>query len=462
MDEKEKQIKSILNELKKGESQNIEFKESLKLIKEIGATISAFSNSGGGTVYIGIPDKGKIIGVDIGSNTIENLANQIKTNTDPQIYPEIEIKEIHDKKIILIKVKESIEKPVFYKNHAYQRIGKSTHLVETSQIRKLAKESGEKIYWDEQVCERATIDDIDEEKVKWFLKKAKYERNIGVEPETPVIEALERLELIKNSKLTNAAILLFGKKPQTFFYLAEVRCARFKGNEPVKPFLDMKIFKGNIIEQVDKSLNFALEHIPMRVYLTGKPEREEKYQYPPDAIREGIINCICHRDYEIAGNVQIRVFDDRIELWGCGLLPKPLMPEDLKKKHKSILRNPLIAKCFFLINYVEQWGTGTNDMIQMCIDYDLPEPLFENIAGNLVVTFRKTHITEKTTDNLNLNERQIRIIKYINKNREITTGKCADLLNVSADTALRELSKLMSLGLVKQEGIGRSIHYVPL
>ena len=151
MDEKEKRIKSILNELKKGESQNIEFKESLKLIKEIGATISAFSNSGGGTVYIGIPDKGKIIGVDISSNTMENMANHIKTNTDPQIYPEIEIKEIHDKKIILIKVKESIEKPVFYKNHAYQRIGKSTHLVETSQIRKLAKESGEKIYWDEQV-----------------------------------------------------------------------------------------------------------------------------------------------------------------------------------------------------------------------------------------------------------------------------------------------------------------------
>ncbi|OYT35005.1 MAG: hypothetical protein B6U87_01175 [Candidatus Aenigmarchaeota archaeon ex4484_52] len=83
-----------MNKLNKQENQNTEFKESLKLLKEIGETISAFANSGRGTVYIGISDKGKIIDIDIKKNTIENLTNHIKANTDSKIYPEIQIKEI--------------------------------------------------------------------------------------------------------------------------------------------------------------------------------------------------------------------------------------------------------------------------------------------------------------------------------------------------------------------------------
>jgi len=144
------------------------------------------------------------------------------------------------------------------------------------------------------------------------LRKAKYERKFDVESEIPVREALDRLGLMKNGRLTNASILLFGRNPQKFFLQAETRCARFKGAKPVKPFLDMKVFGGSVFDQVDKSLNFVLEHIPMKVYLAGKPEREEKYEYPPDAVREAIINAICHRNYEGSTNVQIRVFNDRV------------------------------------------------------------------------------------------------------------------------------------------------------
>lgn len=61
-----------------------------------------------------------------------------------------------------------------------------------------------------------------------------------------------------------------------------------------------------------------------------KIERQEKWEYPPDAVREAIVNAVCHRDYESTGNIQIRVFDDRIEIWGCGPLPQPLTPDDLK------------------------------------------------------------------------------------------------------------------------------------
>ena len=78
-------------------------------------------------------------------------------------------------------------------------------------------------------------------------------------------------------------------------------------------------------------------------------ERVETWEYPIDAIREAVTNAICHRDYEEYANVQVRIFDDRVEIWGCGSLPEPLTVDDLKHSHRSILRNPLIGKCLFLI-----------------------------------------------------------------------------------------------------------------
>lgn len=126
-----------------------------------------------------------------------------------------------------------------------------------------------------------------------------------------------------------------------------------------------------------------------------------------EALREAITNAICHRNYKISSNVQIRIFDDRVEVWGYGSLPKPLTIEDLKKKHDSVLRNPLIGKCFFLIKYIEQWGTGTNRMIELCQKYRLPEPTFEEIGGSFVVTFRKSRISEEIMKGLSEEEKII-------------------------------------------------------
>ncbi len=138
-----------------------------------------------------------------------------------------------------------------------------------------------------------------------------------------------------------------------------------------------------------------------------------KWEYPIEAIREAITNAICHRDYKIASNVQVRIFDDRLEVWGCGPLPEPLTVEDLKKEHRSILRNPLIGRCFFLAKFIEEWGTGTNKIIEKCLEHglqeslapfqtlieqsslSLPEPLFEETSGSLVVTFRKYEISDE-------------------------------------------------------------------
>jgi len=108
--------------IERGETQSLEFKESSGLKDEIGETVSAFSNSDGGTVIVGVSNSGGVHGVDIGKNTLEELANYIKRNTDPQVFPSVKIQEIGGKNVVMVEVEESAEKPVFFKNHGYKNI----------------------------------------------------------------------------------------------------------------------------------------------------------------------------------------------------------------------------------------------------------------------------------------------------------------------------------------------------
>ncbi|MFO8108950.1 MAG: ATP-binding protein [Thermoplasmata archaeon] len=96
----------------------------------------------------------------------------------------------------------------------------------------------------------------------------------------------------------------------------------------------------------------------------GKIERQEKWEYPLDAVREAITNAVVHRDYQSTSNVQIRIFDDRIEVWNPGTLPEGWTVDTLKEEHESKPFNPLLARMFFLIKYIEKWGRGTIDIAE--------------------------------------------------------------------------------------------------
>lgn len=441
----------------RGESETLELKETLQLKDEIGESISAFSNSKGRIILIGISDKREIRGVQVGRKTVIDLAKYLKRNTDPQIFPEIKVCKIDNKKIVSIKVKESTEKPVFFKSYAYKRVEDTNQRISSSEIRRLAKESAGKTYWDEQICEEASLKDIEEEKVRRFLEKGRFERRLDIIPTISVGEALERLDLIKNSKLTNAAVLLFGKNPQNFFLQGEMRCARFKGTQSLE-FIDMKVFGGNVIDQREDGLEFVKEHIRLRAEIKGT-ERIERWEYPIEAIREAITNAICHRDYESTANVQIRIFDDRIEVWNPGNLLDGLTVQKLKGKHESVLRSPLLAKNLFLIKYIEQWGIGTNRMIDWCLNYGLPEPVFEEIGGSFVVTIKKYKITEEVL--LSLNERQKKAVEYLLKNKKITNKEYRELNpNISDRTALNDFNDLVERGIITAIGARKYRYYI--
>lgn len=443
------------------ESVVIEWKPSLSQIDSIIQTICAFANTEGGRIIIGVSKQGKLVGINIGKSTIEDLTNKIHQNLDPKIHPKITTKRIENKEIIIIDVKESLDKTILAYGRPYKRVGKSTVRMSKEEYeRRILEKHKEKLYFDSQVCKKAKLKDIDENKVRAFLKEAKSQRGLDIEEDSSLKDILMRLKLMINGKLTKAAILLFGKDPQDFFEQSEIKCVRFKGKDVTGEIIDLKPIREDLITQVKEAEKFIYNHISLHSWIeSGKIQRQERWEYPPKAIREALVNAIAHRDYNSSSKVQIRIFDDRIEFWNPGRLPKGWTVETLKKKHESRPFNPLIAKIFFWIKYIEEVGTGTNKIIQWCKEWGLPEAEFEYTGTSLIVTFRKSKFTEEYISSLNLNERQRKAIEYLKINKSITNRDYRAINKIGKVVAAKELNEMVSKNILRIVGKGRSLRY---
>ena len=208
---------NLKNLIQKKETTTLELKPSLSQIDDIVETVSAFSNTKGGTVVIGVTDNGKIKGVEIGKDTLERLSNKIMQNTDPRIHPEVLVEEINKKKIILGKVKESTDKLVLAFGRPYKRVGSSTTKMSKEEYERLILEKHkDKLQFDKQPCEEATLKDIDNKKIKWYLEQREKARNISKKIKIPIGELLQNIKALKGNKPTHAAILFLSKYPQRF------------------------------------------------------------------------------------------------------------------------------------------------------------------------------------------------------------------------------------------------------
>ena len=457
--------RDVLQLIAQGEGQRLEFKESVAELDRVIQTLSAFANTNpdGGCVIIGIGDKGKVKEVMIGKETIKQIADKISAHTDPILYPKIEVvKESANKGIIIVTLEGSSNRPHLAFGRAYKRVGSTTtQMTRDEYERLLLARHASKLQFDSQVCEGATLEDIDEEKVRWFLRKAKHERGLDIGEETPVDEALLRLKLLRDGRPTNAAVLLFTRDPQRFFIQSEVKGIRFKGVDVTGEMIDLRVIEGDVFNQLTETEKFIFNNIAMRAWIEeGKIERQEKWEYPPKAIRESLANAICHRDYKTTSKVQVRIFDDRIEFWNPGRLPEGWTVETLKQKHESMPPNPSITKQFFWVKYIEEVGTGTNKIIKWANDWGLPEPDFEFTGTSLIVTFRKSKLTEEYLSTLGLNEKQGKAVEHLKLHGKITTREYQGLTGISKTPAIKELNDLLSKGIITRIGKGRITYYI--
>jgi predicted HTH transcriptional regulator len=315
--------------------------------------------------------------------------------------------------------------------------------------------------FDASAPSRSRLEDISEDKIRWFVATARRERKYALSPDAAPGEALAHLNLLDGDRPNHAAILLFGKEPQKFLPTSEVKCLHFHGTEVRKPIPSYQVYKGTVFDLVDQALDFVLSKIVRAVGTREKgAQAPVEYELPKQAVAEAIVNAVAHRDYTSNASVQVMLFADRLEVWNPGELPPSLTPELLRKPHASIPRNPLIAEPLFLAHYNEKAGTGTLDMIALCREADLPEPEFRQDGGQFVMTLWRDWLTEARLDELGLNERQRKAVIELKKVKKISNADYQKLTGAIKKTASRDLEDLTLKHVLKKIGkTGRGTYY---
>jgi len=316
--------------------------------------------------------------------------------------------------------------------------------------------------FDASACPKATLNDLPQEKITWFLETAKRERNYALSTRTSRAKVLTHLNLLDDGRPTHAAVLLFGGNPQRFLPTSEVKCLHFHGTEINKPIPSYHIYKGTLFDLVDQAVDFVLSKVARSVGTREHgPQAPVSYELPKEAVTEAIVNAVAHRDYTSNASVQVMLFADRLEVWNPGELPPSLTPELLRQPHASIPRNPLIAEPLYLVRYIEKAGTGTLDMIVHCREASLPEPDFEQRAGQWVVTLWREWLTDEVMADMDLSDRQRQAIAFVKINGRITNKDHRELTGAIIRTASRDLEGLVTKGILSKVGAtGRSIYYV--
>ena len=181
----------------------------------------------------------------------------------------------------------------------------------------------------------------------------------------------------ERGRISNSAVLLFGRRPQRFFITSEVKCVQFFGNVVEKPLPAYQICRGTLFEMIDQATAFVMDRVDLAVGTRAEGNTASvptKYELPPDAVKEAIVNAVAHRDYTSNGSVQVMLFRNRLEVWNPGQLPYGLTVDKLTVPHKSLPANPLIAAPLFWTGYVDKVGTGTEDIVNLCKAEGLKTP----------------------------------------------------------------------------------------
>ena len=443
------------------ESQNTEYKLTWR--DEYLKWVCGFANAQGGTIYIGIDDKGNIKGVDNIHRLSEDIPNKIATRLG--IIADVNILAKDNLQYLEIKVQPS-NIPISLNGAYHYRSGSTKQELKGIALQQfLLKKLGRS--WDDIPHETATLNRISRTAIDYFLNhaiRASRMPSSALSDSTETI--LDNLNLITDDgKLRNAALLLFAENPQRYFPGSEFKIGRFGVSESDLMFQD--VVEGNIIQMTEKVIELLRsKYLISHIQYEGL-QRIEKLEIPEDALRELINNAICHKDY-MGVAIQMKVYNDRVELWNDGLLPDGMEPSDLLKPHKSKPRNKLISAVFYRAGYIETWGRGIEKVCAAFESYGLKPPQFEYTCGGLnTIIYRNEKFKEEqeallnvsvnsnNTENIqNLPENagkslpksssksSSKILELLVNNPSMTTQQIAESLGISKRTVLKNLKKM--------------------
>lgn len=386
----------------RGESKNLEFKAELpKDTKKYTRTVIAFANSQGGNLIIGVDDRTRdIIGVDSDNvfQVMDSIANAVSASCVPQIVPDISFQTIDGKTVVVARIEPGANRPYYLKTEGkeegtYIRVAGTTRHASPEKIKDLEME-GARISWDELTCIGYTVTDELVEKLCGDIMR--YREEAGLPKRNVTRTQLINWKLLKeddgNLLASNAFALLTAES----FPFSKTQCAVFAGTDRGE-FIDKRDFEGPLYEQIEAAYSFVLRNIRLGAKVEGLLRRE-KYELPPDAIREMIINALCHRNFLEPSFVQVAVYADRLEVTSPGGLYNGLTLEQALNGY-SKQRNRIIAEVFNQMGLIEAWGTGLRKIQTEAENYHLSPPeIMENADSFRINLYRRT-FTEKKLSN---------------------------------------------------------------
>ena len=471
----------LIEEISNGENEKIEFKENAKTNTYI-KTVVAFANGNGGKIVFGVKDNGEIIGVENEFEVMDGIINAISDSCYPMIIPDISLHTLENRTIILVEIEGGKKKPYYLKSKGMQkgtyiRSGATTRIIEEDYVLKELVLEGENKYFDQQICYGESISDAEIEKFcEWLEELARKNSETDTKIKKVTKNTLLSWKVLeeKNGEIfpTNAYILLSGR--ENWEVSRKIQCGVFKG-ETRSIFVDKREFEGSIITQLEKAYKYVLEKINLSSDIVGI-YRVDKYEIPPKSIRELIANAIIHRSYLEPNDIQVALYDNRLEITSPGMLLSGVNIKRMKEGY-SKLRNRAIASVFAYINIIEKWGSGIPRIMNEIREYGLQEPEFIAFENDFRVNlYRKGYNTAKTTQGStqdktnttqtvskkeksnvkNFTETDKTIINTIINNPEMSQKQIADNLNWTINKVKYYMKKFKQKNILRYEGTSQN------
>ena len=403
-----------------------------------------------GTIYFGVKDNGDVIGHNVGKDTLSTLADRIKHSIKPSVYPTISPATIDDKTIIAVTFSGK-NKPYAYKGEFYIRVEQQNLLVDPLVLRELIKEGREyNDHWENELSDYG-IDSIDEAAVDAYYRQAVSMGRINKFEHTSE-KLLSQLGLIKEGRLTNAGLYLFGKNCPLVFKAVE-----YPTTERLDP-IDLKRFEGNIFSLINDAVNFINQKMRWKVDVSGL-QRSEKPEISVVAIREVVINSLVHSDYHADSEHQITVDPENIEIYNPGPFGEYTPIDYVKRALPSRTKHKVIQGVIFKAFDVGTLGRGLKRMDVACkkdgVEWDYCK---YNFGFSLTFKRKKTNIP---MGNKNVSEDAKKILKFMSDNDGVLRNSsiAVGVIEKSPRTVHATIKELLDADMIERIGSNKNGHW---
>ena len=419
-------------------------------------------NGKGGTVFAGVDDNGRIIGVDDAHGISEKLNKFLLERISPKALWSVSIdSDESGKSIVTVEVQAGKDRPYVFDGTIYVRYGSQTRRADHLTLQQIVQtQSVSAERWERRPSVNLEESDLDRNEIALTVREAHENYRFEFSYPDDMMDVLAKLAVCRAGIFAQAADVLFAKNPALRHSQTRIRATCFstdKGGD----YIDNQVFQGPLVSVLKKVMGFITRN--MSVISSFEQEslyRHDRTAYPIDALREGLVNAFAHRDYaHFSGGISVGMYPNRIEIWNSGRLPAGWKPADLKKNHPSYPPNPDIAHALYIRGLMERIGRGTQKIINACREYGLPTPKWQDTPAGVTLTLysdKMGHAVEVV-----LNDRQKALMNSLQSETALKLADYRDQFagEVSERQARRDLKELVENGFLVAPGRGAGAKY---